>query len=338
MCPVSRETRRETHSPWGKQTTLFEIARGMLPLGREYVEPIFACTNCHACTSVCDHDIDVTVSLLAGRARVLEAGMLPDPLRVLLRNQPDREAEARRNVAALAGVIGPSRAARTVLFPGCAAALEDPAMVRAALAITRAIDGDSTAAFQDLCCGLPYLLAGDVSGFMEAARKLAEEARAWKTIVVLDPGCAWTLGKLYPEHGLELQAEVTTLVEYVLPHLHRFVRRSNPKGPVFYHDPCHLGRGLGVYDPPREILLRLVAGGARDLSLTRDSEPCCGGGGAIPESMPHVASGAASRLAATLRGEGARTVVTACPTCRAHLLDQEGLKVVDLVTLLAEAL
>ncbi len=337
-CPVSRATRRETHSPWGKQTVLYEIERGMVPLGREYVEPIFACTSCHACTSVCDHDIDVASSLHAGRARVLEAGLLPDPLRLLLRNQPDREAEARRSVAAVAGAIGPSSTARTVLFPGCAAAIEDPAMVRSALAITRAVDGDATAAFQDLCCGLPYLLAGDVSGFREAARKLGEAARSWKTIVVLDPGCALTLGRLYAEHGLALQAEVTTLVEHVLPHLHRFVRRSNPQGPVFYHDPCHLGRGLGLYDPPREILLRLVAGGARDLSQTRESEPCCGGGGAIPESMPAVARSAAARLADTLRGEGARTVVTACPTCRNHLLGQEDLDVLDLVTLLAQAL
>jgi Fe-S oxidoreductase len=337
-CPVSRATHRETHSPWGKQTTLFEIARGMVPMGREYVEPLFACTNCHACTSVCDHGIDVPVSLLAGRARVLEAGLLPDPLRILLRDQPAREDEARRAVAALAGSIGPSSAARTVLFPGCGAALEDPDMVRAALSITRTIEGDSTAAFQDLCCGLPYLLAGDVSGFVEAARKLAEESRAWSRIVVLDPGCAWTMRRLYPEHGVELQAEVTTLVEYVLPHLHRFVRRSNPQGPVFYHDPCHLGRGLGLYDPPREILLRLVAGGARDLSLTRESEPCCGGGGAIPESMPDVARAVADRLVECLRGEGARTVVTACPTCRTHLLGHEDLAVVDLVTLLAQAL
>ena len=337
-CPVSRATRRETHSPWGKQTTLFEVERGMIPLGREYVEPLFACTSCHACTSVCDHDVDVSVSLLSGRARVLEAGLLPDPLRLLLRNQPDREAEARRSVAAVAGAIGPSTTARTVLFPGCAAALGDPDMVRAALAITRTIDGEATAPFQDLCCGLPYLLAGDTSGFRKAGRKLSEAARGWKKIVVLDPGCAWTLGRLYPLHGLELPAEVTTLVEHVLPHLHRFVRRSNPRGPVFYHDPCHLGRGLGLFDPPREILLRLVAGGARDLSRTREYEPCCGGGGAIPESMPDVARGAASHLAGSLREEGARTVVTACPTCRTHLTGQDDLEVLDLVTLLAEAL
>jgi Fe-S oxidoreductase len=54
--------------------------------------------------------------------------------------------------------------------------------------------------------------------------------------------------------------------------------------------------------------------------------------------MPGVAEAASRRLATSLREAGARTVITACPTCRSMLSGHEDLEVVDLITLLARAL
>ena len=337
-CPVSRATRRETHTPWGKQTTLWEARRGLIRMSAGYVEPRFACAGCHACTDACDHAIDVASSLDGGRALAFDEGLLPGPISRLHRDQPARERAARDGIASLGGAHSPGQAARTVLFPGCSAAIGDPALVASAASVFREMAGDSAAIYGDRCCGLPYLQAGDVAGFVEAARKLAADLRGVGTIVALAPGCALALRKRYPAAGVDVEAEVLTLPEFVLPHMRRLARRTSLEAPVFYHDPCQLGRGLGVYEEPREILLRLVAGGARDLHLARASGPCCGGGGAIPATMPDAASSIVGRLVGLLRDQGAATVVTACPTCLQMISAAGGIAAVDITTLMARAL
>ncbi len=337
-CPVSSATRRETLTPWGKQTTLYEMLRGMVPTSKEYVEPLFACAECLGCHEPCDHGIDVPGSLRRGRATVFEHGLLPDPLRKLLRDQPRMQQQARDRVTRLPGARRPASGTRVILYPGCQPSIEDPGLVQDAMKVLDRLAGGSSAIFMDGCCGLPYLHVGDVEGFRAAARSLASQMAGLREVVVLDPACAHTILSLYPQHGIQIETQVTTLVQFVLPHLHRFVRRANPRGPVFYHDPCHLGRGLGIYDPPREILLRLVAGGARDLHTSREKEPCCGGGGALPVSMPDVAAQVANSLAGKFEAQGARTVITACPTCKRMLSGHHGLDVVDIVTLMAAAL
>ncbi len=317
---------------------LWEIDRSMIRLSPDYVEPLFACASCHACTTACDHGVDVAGSLDRGRALAFEDGILPEPARRILRDQPAREAEARTRVRALGGVQVPGSGSRTVLFPGCSAALGDGSLISSAFRVVREVAGDSTTLWGERCCGLPHLQAGDVPGFVESARRFADDVRSVRTLVVLDPGCALALRKIFPAHGVDLPVDVTTVPELAMPHLRRFSRRTALAAPVFYHDPCHMGRGLGVYEPPREILLRLVPGGARDLHLSRESEPCCGGGGAIPETMPGAAAAIAGRLARHLRDQGAATVVTACPTCLTRLQGLEGLAAVDLVDLMARSL
>ena len=46
-----------------------------------------------------------------------------------------------------------------------------------------------------------------------------------------------------------------------------------------YHDPCDLGRGMKIFDPPREIIRSLPGLSLVELSENRGRGYCCGGGG-----------------------------------------------------------
>jgi heterodisulfide reductase subunit D len=116
-------------------------------------------------------------------------------------------------------------------------------------------------------------------------------------------------------------------------------------GRVTFHDPCRLGRHLGLYDPPR-ILLQAIDGlELVEMYHHRNTALCCG------TSMWMNCGLASKQIQMTrlreARETGADVLVTACPKCQIHLtcamkdphLDGFGdIQIRDLATVVADAL
>jgi Fe-S oxidoreductase len=116
------------------------------------------------------------------------------------------------------------------------------------------------------------------------------------------------------------------------------------QGSATFHDPCRLGRHLGVYDAPRTAMREL---GIDVLEMPRNREfaECCGTNG-----WSHC--GAANKHIQTERlreakATGAEVLVTACLKCQIHfrcaLQDRQmgadtRIEIRDLSTMLADAL
>src|SRR5271169_4758556 len=76
-CPVSNAEPRETITPWGKMSMAYFAARGDVPLEESFARPAWACTGCYGCRSSCDHENDVTGTLLDTRAALVSAKLGP---------------------------------------------------------------------------------------------------------------------------------------------------------------------------------------------------------------------------------------------------------------------
>jgi Fe-S oxidoreductase len=187
------------------------------------------------------------------------------------------------------------------------------------------------------------------TGNVEAFRKLAEwnlqairESGASK-LIVSSPEDYYTLAVSYRETFGGLDFEVCHISELLAENRSRF-RLKEWKAVVTYHDPCRLGRGMAVYDPPRELLrsipgLRLVEmEHARELSL------CCG-------TSCWTGCNRYSKLMQLSRlkeaaATGAATLVTSCWECALHFRcamrssawQQVRVQVADLVTLVGALL
>ena len=121
-----------------------------------------------------------------------------------------------------------------------------------------------------------------------------------------------TLLRRYAEVGVTLGPPVELLVERAARELGRMKHVPHEAGPVRYHDPCQLGRGLGVYDAPRAVLGRALGRAPDELEDRRERATCSGAGGLLPSTMPEVARAIAdTRLEAHARAGGGR-IVTAC--------------------------
>ncbi len=84
---------------------------------------------------------------------------------------------------------------------------------------------------------------------------------------------------------------------------------------VTYHDPCRLGRHMGVYDAPRKAL---TANGAvlKEMEHSREKSLCCG----VSSFMNCNEQTKALRIARMdeAQSTGAKTLITTCPKCLAH--------------------
>ena len=112
------------------------------------------------------------------------------------------------------------------------------------------------------------------------------------------------------------------------------------EGVLAYHDPCMLGRKMGVYDAPRALIQAATGSGPQELFHNRALAECCGAGAATFLAEPEAALKVAGVRLERARETGAATLVTACQNCKT--LFQEAvageMQVLDLVELAARHL
>jgi Fe-S oxidoreductase len=155
-----------------------------------------------------------------------------------------------------------------------------------------------------------------------AAARFAADVAAWqpRSIVTGSSRVLRALHEMLPAWGSGPLPPARHISEYLLAEMGLSWHPRTPSTPetVAYHDPCALGRRLGVLDAPRQLVAAVAGRPPVELFHHGREAECCGGGGLLPE----IDAALSGRLAeARLEGlpEGVATVVTACPTCRATL-------------------
>jgi glycolate oxidase iron-sulfur subunit len=87
---------------------------------------------------------------------------------------------------------------------------------------------------------------------------------------------------------------------------------------VTWHEPCHLGRHLGVKEQPRKILKSLP-----DIRYVEmpDADRCCGMAGTFSIKYYELSRKIAEKKMNSIESTGADIVVTDCPGCEIQLID-----------------
>jgi Fe-S oxidoreductase len=85
---------------------------------------------------------------------------------------------------------------------------------------------------------------------------------------------------------------------------------------VTYHDSCRLGRHLGIYDPPREVLSAVKGVELVEMERTRDKSTCCG----VNAWANCDEKGKKMQIDRIMEAKktGADAMLTFCPKCEVH--------------------
>ncbi len=334
-CPVSHAEAKETLVPQAKMATMRLIRLGQAPRDVETTASLYGCTGCGACTEFCRHDIEVDRALFTGRDEAERDGRGHPALAGFVdRFVADAEAAADATRACVPEERR-SREGAVAFFVGC----EAPTLARTALDLFDRIRPPGAAPVDAVvperaCGGYPLLAAGQHDAFRLHAERLAAELQRFERVVVHCPACAFVMRSEYPKFGAPLTAKIEHTSEY----LDAFADQlpvTRRREAAFYHDPCYLGRHLGVYDPPRRLASRAVER-LHEFSRARGESECCGGGGLLPITMPETADAISDHRLDEVKEAGLRTLVTACPTCKQRL-GRGGVEAIDLVELLEQA-
>lgn len=338
-CPVSNAEPRETLTPWGKMSMAYFIANESVALTPSYAAPTWACTGCFGCRDHCDHKNDVAGTLFEARSALVSAGEAPAVVKRVL----DRFTVQSR---VLGNVRHDPRArdlvdtnARVAVLVGCQHARRG---TQAGVDVIRAVARftGSKVALVEVCCGAPLLHAGDQKRFREQGERLAQAIKHHERVVVGDAGCASTLRVHHAAAGRTMPVPIEHFAELAAREVGKLRRLGDGDlgdGPVRWHDPCQLGRGLGVYDAPRQVLSRAIGRAPDEFERRREDARCSGAGGLLPVTMPDVARRIADERVADHDRGGGGTIVTACASSL-RSFEQAGAKVVDLATVVVRAL
>jgi glycolate oxidase iron-sulfur subunit len=72
-CPTYEITGQEQHSPRGRVYLIKSVAEGKLTVNEQFMDPVFACLDCRACTTACPADVDVGGLIEEARGQVRQA-------------------------------------------------------------------------------------------------------------------------------------------------------------------------------------------------------------------------------------------------------------------------
>lgn len=323
-CVVSEAEPREALTPWGKMTSAFDATRGA-PLEPDRVELAWGCSNCFRCREACDHRNPVTPTLNDARADYVTKGHAPPRVSALLARTDSIDAELRQALKRLEGAVGVDASSPRALLLGCRYTRKFEAEARAAIRLVAGLVGPVR--LVSGCCGAWQRAAGDAAAATANLAKVAAAVGPDRNLFVLDPRCTLELASLTP----------TSVVELAFRHLSRFAPTPRDFGQLRYHDSCALGRGLGRYDEPRELLARVTGRAPAELLNSRELSRCSAGGGILPVSMPEIAAAGALRLAEEHRRAGGGTLVTSCASSLSQLR-RAGVPAVDLTAVLESGL
>jgi L-lactate dehydrogenase complex protein LldE len=213
------------------------------------------------------------------------------------------------------------------LFATCLTEQFFPGVLEKMVGILERLDVAVSFPPNQTCCGQPYFN----SGFQDEARKMALnwlktfQAKTGKNnlpIVSPSGSCVNMVRHHYPElfapgtpeHKLALDIAGRTyeLSEFLVHQLNVTDLGARYPHKVTYHASCHLLRGLGIKEEPKQ-LLRAVQG--LELVPMMEEETCCGFGGVFSVIYPEVSRSMMEQKLKNIINSGAENVVACDAGC-----------------------
>ena len=349
----------ESYTPRGRMQTIRALIENKLQPSPNISDAMYKCVQCAYCTWRCPAGVRCADAIKAARAYLVERKLNPE-----VTNSLENTVRENRNIYGLPveartewidyfnlnDSVKIGGKADIVYFAGCVASLFGRALsISAATSqILNKLKANWTyLGAKEYCCGNPLFQTGKLENAEELAklnRKTIQETGA-KTVLTACPGCYRVFVHEYPRLIGDLGFEVV--------HISQFLEKKIDEGKlnftdriektIAYHDPCELGRHIGVYEPPRKVLSSIPGVKLVEFAHNRNYAQCCGAGGVVKGTNPQWALELGKEKLDQAHEAGAEMVTSTCASCKLNILDsiaenEDTLEAMDLTELVARAM
>jgi fumarate reductase (CoM/CoB) subunit B len=331
-CPVYQKFQEDFAGPYFmRYISKFEFdPREMQNRLKEGFENgLYDCTSCGKCGAVCPKNIN-------------SFGDAIEKLRAIAYSQGEEPLEAHKKIKDLVNATGRSvthpeedgfieainkikkhdngEKPKVALFTGCMVDYRLQHVGKAVMDVFEANGIDVDVPEGQVCCGSPLLRTGQRDAVQALADKNKEVFKDYDTVVTICAGCGATLKNDHPKFGNKLN--VLDISEFLIDKLD--TSKMKPLDmKVTWHDPCHLARGQGIKDQPREIIDMIPGVKFEEMEFPCQ---CCGAGGGVKSAKPEIAIELSKEKAKMIKETDADTFITICPFCQSNL--KEGLEAI----------
>jgi len=372
-CPVKEakgEEGFEIYFARGRMNVLKSVLEGKLPLSRELAEFIYQCTECANCTEVCHETHNENIILNTSkwidhykvwdalRKDLVEAGFAPLDRHVDLMEYMNNDAmknpygeDFAKKFEWASEFLNIKDKGDLVFFAGCTMPLRQADTLKNMMKILIAAGMEMALSKEEWCCGSIAARIGEyksIDALMRHNIDILKQMGA-KTVFTACAGCYRTLKKDYPEIlGQDLPFEVKHITEVLVELLNSNKIPFKPEAAenikVTYHDPCHLGRHMDLYEIPRELIAKIPGVELHEMKRNRKHAWCCGAGGGVKSQFPDLAKDISKERIREAIESGADILTTSCPFCIGNLRDayeemepevKEKIKVIDVIDFIA---
>jgi len=208
-------------------------------------------------------------------------------------------------------------------FLGCVMSLIFSDASRATIKLLSSLGYKVITPRNQVCCGAPNMLGGDMAGLKEAAITNVDIFAAYDVdFIVTDCGGCGAELKKYGHHiegesATAFSAKVRDISQVLALHADELRAKLKPLDlKVTWHDPCHIAHCQGIRREPRE-LLKLVPG--LQFAELNEADACCGSAGTYNIERPEMSDRILKRKLDNIRASGAQVLVTGNPGCLLQL-------------------
>ncbi len=353
VCPISRYN--DSYSP--RRLLAEGLFYGADNLASESL--LWSCLTCQLCSQRCPVDVRYAEYMRDVRAVAYKMGKTGNPSHSgVLHHIMEMHAEPDLKQSRTGWITDDLKVAKkgeVLYFVGCLPYYQDlfgkdfefapVSIAQDTVRILNHLGIEPVVMDNERCCGHDLYWLGNLEKFDAIGMRNLEEIEKTgaRTIITACPECAYTIKKLYPERVDGIALNVRHISEIVAENMDKFDFKE-VSDDISYQDPCRLGRYMGVYDPPRDVLSAIPGLNLHEMPRNRRGALCCGTTNwmncdAVSKRIQYA------RLSEA-KTSGAKTMVTACPKCQIHFRCSEcgdqsqkvDIKLTDFVNVVASAI
>jgi Fe-S oxidoreductase len=294
-CPVFEETGIESSSGKGKILLAYGLLQGDILENESINRALYECSLCKKCETRCPSLIDIPLIISSMRKQIKD---LPQHQQLIKNIQTFNNPFGETYVSS-----GLNKNSTLGYFPGCFLNVHEKNIKKATLSVLKKL-GYVPHVVNTFCCNAPLERIG--APYKSPKREYGQI----KTLLFSCPACLYMFKKNTPKN-----IHLSHITEFILQ---KKPRLTSWKKKVIYHDPCYLGRWLGIYDAPRHVLQNIPGLELVEFADTRESASCCGSEVEFRTAFPQLADKMGKQILKEAKEKNA-LVATASPHCSYHL-------------------